>query len=239
MHSSLRHWCHSSLHSPSHTSIWTGNAGCVVHFIFSSLTWTFFKWQVVIWRSYCAYSKVCWKGSFGLSRLNLKRLLVPGFFLCLSVKQLSKKKKKKFLSLYRPQELRWSQVRLTLWDLCIGPLDAVFLPGQASGFKWAAAWSLGEHSKGSPCRRLHRAGPYPPPGTDGTTSPVCPSASQFGAGREERKQMWSFSCPKVTRVLHLPGMSHVHTDVSFVLFKKCISNFLSILLGPFLKLYFN
>lgn len=204
MHFSLRHWCHSSLHSPSHTSVCAGKAACAVRLISSSFTWKFLKWQVVIWRSYCVYTKGWRKGSFGLSRLNLKKALL--WFLVSSSGFV-----KHFKSFCGPSlRFRWSQLRLTPVRFVRGPLDAVFLPGQSvkgtlrpsvcgggwGGVKWAAAWSLGERSKGSPCRKLRRAGLYPPPGTDGTASLVCPSASRFGAERGGKsKRMWSVSCP--------------------------------------------
>lgn len=54
---------------------------------------------------------------------------------------------------------------------------------QSGRIRWEAAWLHGEEVPGSPCRNFHHAGSYPPPGTDGKTSLVCPSASQCGTER--------------------------------------------------------
>lgn len=61
-------------------------------------------------------------------------------------------------------------------------------PKHEEWVKLAAAWSLGERSKGSPCRRPRRASLCPPPGTDGTASLVCLSASRCAAeqGRKHK-----------------------------------------------------
>lgn len=143
--------------------------------------------KIILW------TEACWKGSIGLSRLNLRRLpLVPHFFLRFCNKK--KKTPKKFCGLslrIQTEPSEGDPVRFVR-----GPSDAMFLPGQSGrgtprpslGVKWAAAWSLDERSKGSPCRKLHRAGLYPPPGTDGTPSLVCPSASRSGAERSKSQR---------------------------------------------------
>lgn len=193
MRSSVRLWCHSRLNSPSHTSICAGNAGCVVHFIFlgssSGDTWLFedhtVNWSVLE-RQHRSLKVESQKAPPGSSFL-------PPFL------QQKKKTPKKFCGLslrIQTEPSEGDPVRFVR-----GPSDAMFLPGQSGrgtprpslGVKWAAAWSLDERSKGSPCRKLHRAGLYPPPGTDGTPSLVCPSASRSGAERGKSQKMSSVS----------------------------------------------
>lgn len=164
---------------------------CPFHF-----PWKFLRWHVVIWRSYCELKRVGKAASVSQGWISEGS---PWFLISTSIFATKKKTPKKFCGLslrIQTEPSEGDPVRFVR-----GPSDAMFLPGQSGrgtprpslGVKWAAAWSLDERSKGSPCRKLHRAGLYPPPGTDGTPSLVCPSASRSGAERSTSQKMSSVS----------------------------------------------
>lgn len=136
MRSSVRLWCHSRLNSPSHTSICAGNAGCVVHFIFlgssSGDTWLFedhtVNWSVLE-RQHRSLKVESQKAPPGSSFL-------PPF--------LQQKKKHLKSSVDCPKEFKRSQVRVTLWDLCVAHQMPCFSQASRAGGRRGQAWGLSE-----------------------------------------------------------------------------------------------
>lgn len=91
--------------------------------------------KIILW------TEACWKGSIGLSRLNLRRLpLVPHFFL----RFCNKKKKHLKSSVDCPKEFKRSQVRVTLWDLCVAHQMPCFSQASRAGGRRGQAWGLSE-----------------------------------------------------------------------------------------------
>lgn len=81
------------------------------------------------------------------------------------------------------------RVKCSNWTSWRGPLGC---RGSGAVFKWGAAGSLCERNKGSPRRKRLRVSLCPPPGTAGTASPACLSASRSAA--EQREQTGNIDC---------------------------------------------
>lgn len=153
--------------------------------------------QVVIWRSYCGPLNND-KGNFGLWKLNWRRALPGSLFL--------------LVILWLILKIQTEPNETEPQRFAHGPVGEP--EPELERVRLAAAWSLGERSKGSPCRKPRRASLCPPPGTDGTASPVCLSASQFAAEQGRKEKCDWFPAQLEHRSCHTTKSIHIVSVVT-------------------------
>lgn len=108
---------------------------CPFHF-----PWKFLRWHVVIWRSYCELKRVGKAASVSQGWISEGS---PWFLISSSVFATKKKKHLKS-SVDCPKEFKRSQVRVTLWDLCVAHQMPCFSQASRAGGRRGQAWGLSE-----------------------------------------------------------------------------------------------